>query len=89
MLLKRNPEIKSQLLPDGHLVLFNEKTQWAHILNPAGALFWELCDGCCSQDEAIAMIQEILADNTPKELPQEIYNHTKELVDAGLLQALN
>ncbi len=89
MMLKRNPEIKSQLLPDGHLVLFDEKTQWAHILNPTGAIFWELCDGSCSQDEAIALIQDILAGNTPEELPQEIYNHAKELVDAGLLQALN
>lgn len=41
----RNPELKTKLLPDGHVVVFNEKTLWAHILSPSGAVIWEFCDG--------------------------------------------
>lgn len=41
----RNPELQTKLLPDGHAVVFNEVTLWAHILSPSGAVIWEFCDG--------------------------------------------
>ena len=53
----RNPEIQTTLLPDGHVVLFSTKTDWAHTLNPVGAIVWEFCDG---QHEAAHIVDEVV-----------------------------
>lgn len=54
----RNPELQTKLLPDGHVVVFNESTLWAHILSPSGAVIWEFCDG---QHSVSAIIDELEA----------------------------
>lgn len=61
----RNPELQTKLLPDGHVVVFNEVTLWAHILSPSGAVIWEFCDGQHSLD-AIMDEMEALTGTRPE-----------------------
>lgn len=66
----RNPELQTKLLPDGHVVVFNETTLWAHILSPSGAVIWEFCDGQHSVD-AIMDEMEALTGTRPKQTETE------------------
>src|SRR5688500_6603598 len=42
---RRKADVKTSVLPDGHVVLFSDTRDWGHTLNPRAALIWEFCDG--------------------------------------------
>ena len=97
MTLARNPAIKTRLLPDGHVVLFNPQGTWAHIVNPLGALVWEFCDGEYSIDQIAETVLAVLAgaeaDSMNQQLcalqeqasPEQISAFVAELLGMGLL----
>jgi hypothetical protein len=80
--LQRNPSIKSTLLPDGYLVLFDTQTDWAHTLTPAAAMIWELSDG---QHTLADMVGEIRGLVGAEKAPEEIEGLARELIASGLL----
>jgi hypothetical protein len=82
---KRNPDVKTTLLPDGYVVLFSIKTDWAHTLNPTGALVWEFCDGQHSVDELVSEVEGLLAGSDRKRLTTEVESLLQELLAAGLV----
>jgi hypothetical protein len=41
----RNSDVRGTLLEDGHLILLDPQTSWAHTLNPMAAVIWEFSDG--------------------------------------------
>ncbi|HEY9868319.1 MAG TPA: PqqD family protein [Candidatus Obscuribacterales bacterium] len=82
---KRNPDVKTTLLPDGYVVLFSTKTDWAHTLNPTGALVWEFCDGQHSVDELVSAVAGLLAGSDPERLRTEVESLLQELLAAGLV----
>lgn len=81
----RNPDIKTTLMPDGHVVLFSAKTEWAQVLNPTGALVWEFCDGDTPIESITSQIGGLLAITDIPELQKEINSLIKELLGSGLL----
>ena len=85
MYLKRAPEIQTKLLPDGHIVLTSSKTDWAHTLNPAGALVWEFCDGKYTRDEINLLVSRIIQPAGPSKFNREIADLLTELIELGLL----
>jgi hypothetical protein len=84
---QRNPEVKTTILPDGHVALSTEKTEWVHILNPVGALVWELSDGALSTEEIITQISELIQSTDRTALEKDVQHFTKELIDAGVLSS--
>ncbi|MBX9879527.1 MAG: PqqD family protein [Candidatus Obscuribacterales bacterium] len=82
---QRNDEIKTTLMPDGHVVLFNTKTEWAQVLNPVGALVWEYCDGTTSVMEMTDEISKLLeTDKTA--LQNDVNSLIDELLTQGLIK---
>ncbi len=55
---KRNPDVESKLLPDGHVVIFSNSSEWAHTVTPLAAIAWEFCDGEHSVDEIVKCVIE-------------------------------
>lgn len=82
----RNPEIKSTLMPDGYLVLLDVRTDWAHVLNPMGAIAWEFCDGAHSTDDIVNEIATIMEVDSRQNLSQQVDLLLKELRATGLVQ---
>ncbi|MBY0552764.1 MAG: PqqD family protein [Candidatus Obscuribacterales bacterium] len=78
----RNPELQTKLLPDGHVVVFNEVTLWAHILSPSGAVIWEFCDGQHSLD-AIMDEMEALTGTRPEAAVTEQF--IADMLENGLI----
>lgn len=83
---RRNPEVKTTLLPDGYVVLFSTKTDWAHTLNPLGALVWEFCDGEHSVADIITELKELVCDLPEDGLSDQVNTFVTELLAGGLLE---
>lgn len=41
----RRPDVQTEFLPDATCLLFDPATGLGHVLNTAGALVWDCCDG--------------------------------------------
>jgi hypothetical protein len=80
---KRDPAIKTNVLPDGHAVLVSLSTNWAQTLTPLGALVWEFCDGSNSLDDIAQQICAITNGDNDAKLKQSIKELVDELDDAG------
>jgi hypothetical protein len=81
---QRRPDVSSNLLPDGHVVIFCVKTEWAQTLNPTAAIVWEFCDG----EHTVADIAQELATllgSEGTELGDDVSKLVAELGEAGLL----
>jgi hypothetical protein len=83
---QRKADVKMTLLPDGHGVLSSESNDWVHIVNPVGALVWELSDGKLSRQEIIARIAETLQPIDQNKFHEEIERFLQELIAGGLLE---
>ncbi len=81
----RNPNVKSKLLPDGHVVLFAQDHDWAHTLSPLGGIAWEYCDGEHSVDEIVQFVAETAGVQSSTEFKSGITQLFEELCGSGLL----
>ncbi len=81
----RDPEIETNILPDGHVVLVSPKTEWAHTLNPLAALVWEFCDGNNTAADIFAQVSAIDSIPHTNSLEQEITELITELEESGFL----
>ena len=82
---QRNPHIKTTLLPDGYAALTSDQVDWVHVLNPVGALVWELSDGNLSTAEIIAQIEKLIQSTDKDALRVEVDQFAQELLKAGVL----
>lgn len=83
---KRNPDIETKLLPDGHVVIFSNKSDWAHTVTPLAAIAWEFCDGEHSVDEITKCVIECAKIDGPlSQIQPEITQLLNELEQSGLL----
>jgi len=83
---KRRIDLKSTLLPDGCLVIFDETTEWAHTVSPLGAMAWELSDGQHTTKEIVDEIIVLTAESLDKkQLEAEVLQLIAELSENGLL----
>lgn len=81
----RNPDVKTTLLPDGYVVLFSTKTEWAHTLSPVGALVWEFCDGEHAVEEITSELSGLISDVEKEVLSDQVQSFVNELLKSGLL----
>jgi hypothetical protein len=81
----RSPDVETKILPDGHVVLFCEKSNWAHTLTPVGALVWEFCDGENDLESIITSLGKIKELNGAVGLREETIELLQELTDAGFI----
>lgn len=82
---QRNADVKTTPLPDGCIVLFTTKTDWAQILNPAGAIVWEFCDGEHTVPEIASEVCTLLGVVQESNVVSDVEALVKELVDSGQL----
>jgi hypothetical protein len=81
----RRPDVKSSLLPDGCLVIFDEKSELAHTVTPIGAMVWELSDGQHSTADIVATIFELVG-GIEAELVAQTEKLIADLHAGGLLE---
>lgn len=81
---ERCPEVETYLLPDGSCLLFDSRTDEAHVLNAVGALVWDYCDGALS----VAQIADELAPLLPAQptLRDDVREMIEALAGKGLLR---
>jgi hypothetical protein len=79
---QRNPEFISQLLPDGYVLLYSERTNWTHTLTPLGGLVWEFCDG---KDRAIEIAGTISSVSQVPVKEADVVQLISEFQSKGLL----
>lgn len=79
---RRRAGIKTTLLPDGHLVLFDPSSEWAHTLNQTGAIVWEYCDGQTCLSDIGKIIGEL---SNRSQATSESVALVQELQSYGLL----
>lgn len=82
----RAPDIKTRMLPDGHVVLVSSTSEWVHTLTPLGALVWEFCDGTNDLAKIADSIRAIPNVEADPELQSQISELIEELDDAGFLR---
>lgn len=82
---KRNEQIKTSTLPDGHAVLVSKETDWAYTLTPIAALIWEFCDGTNTIDDIVSCIQAIPEFSANQCKREEVSELLAELDDGGFL----
>lgn len=79
---KRNPDVQTKMLPDGHVVIFSKENDWAHTITPLAAIAWEYCDGNHSVDEIVECVRAFTTDGDIKPAICELLN---ELAQGGLV----
>jgi hypothetical protein len=82
---QRRADVRSTLLPDGYLVLFSTKTEWAQTLNPTAAIVWEFCDGERTVAEIAEELTELLGEAVKGDITKDVSQTVCDLVEAGLL----
>jgi hypothetical protein len=82
---KRDPELEVNTLPDGHIVVFNARTNLACTLTPLAALVWEFCDGSNSLEEIVQQLDSI--EDLPKvqSMKVDVEKLVQEFEDSGLV----
>lgn len=77
----RNKDVQTTLLANGHLIIFDSLSSWAHTVNPGGALVWELSDGKHDVGEIAVKVAETGFQMSESAVGQFL----QELSEAGLL----
>lgn len=83
--LKRHPDARTKILPDGHIVLQLKHADWVHVLTPTGAIVWEFADGNLEQNEIISAVLDIPELSEVPDLNSQIDKLISELSSIGLL----
>lgn len=82
---KRNPDVKTKILPDGHIVLFSANSDRGFTLSPMAAIAWEFFDGAHSIEEIANKCSAIAEPADSTSLSEDICILVNGLTDAGLL----
>jgi hypothetical protein len=83
---RQRPDIETHLLPDGTCLLFDPVGNEGYVLNTAGALVWDYCDGTLTGAE----ITQELADLLPQhpEVREETERILRDLTERGLVLSI-
>ncbi len=83
--LRRHPDVKTDLLPDGHLVISDPESSWAYTLNPLGSIVWEFLDGNHTPQQIMDEIEQIEEIPQIENLQKEVSELLSELEESGLV----
>jgi hypothetical protein len=80
---RRRADVETHVLPDGTCLLFDPQGNEGYVLNAAGALVWDYCDGTLT----CAAIAQELAALLPQhpEVRAETERALQDLAERGLL----
>lgn len=70
-------------------LLYDPRTDSVHILNPAAALIWDLCDGQHTRDAMAARLQTHFSATAGHDLHQDVQVILATLEQEGLLTDFN
>ena len=84
--LKRAPELKTTVLPDGYIAVFSGPSQNAYTIPPSGALAWEFFDGQNSTADVVKLVATELGVPESSELREQIEGLANELLKNGFLE---
>ena len=84
--LRQRPEVETHILPDGSCLLFDPISDEGFVLNVAGALVWEYCDGELTGAEVAHELASLLPqfDDTETVTGELL----RELVELGLVTSV-
>jgi hypothetical protein len=80
------PDVEAHVLPDGSCLLYDPSAQQGHILDAAGALAWDYCDGALGADAIAAEIAALTPQVTT--LHSEVLHLLADFAAKGLLLAV-
>lgn len=86
---KRNPDVQTKMLPDGHVVIFSQQSDWAHTITPLAAIAWEFCDGEHSIDEIVEQVLTYTESPDVAEIQPAICALLNDFVQGGLVSDTN
>ena len=86
---KRNPDVQTKMLPDGHVVIFSQQSDWAHTITPLAAIAWEYCDGEHSVDEIIKQVLTYTEAPDVAEIQPAICALLDDFAQGGLVSDTN
>lgn len=86
---KRNPDVHTKMLPDGHVVIFSKQSDWAHTITPLAAIAWEFCDGEHSVDEIVNQVLAYSEQAVSTELQPAICALLNDFAQGGLVSDTN
>ena len=82
---KRSPNVQTKMLPDGHVVIFSNDSDWAHTITPLAAIAWEFCDGEHSVDEIVNQVLAYTEEPVATEIQPAICALLNDFAQGGLV----
>lgn len=76
------------MLPDGHVVIFSNTSDWAHTVTPLAAIAWEYCDGQHSIKEIVECVKQFVNSDFDN-LEATITELMQEFAQSGLVSLRN
>lgn len=86
---KRNPDVQTKMLPDGHVVIFSQQSDWAHTITPLAAIAWEFCDGEHSIDQIVEQVLTYTEAPNAAEIQPAITALLNDFAQGGLVSDTN
>ncbi len=86
---KRNPDVQTKMLPDGHVVIFSQQSDWAHTITPLAAIAWEYCDGEHSIEQIVEQVLTYTEAPNASEIQPAIAALLNDFAQGGLVSDTN
>jgi hypothetical protein len=80
---RQRPNVETHLLPDGTCLLFDPEDSDGCVLNTAGALVWDYCDGTLTSAQIADELAALLPDHPA--VREETEQVLQDLVERGLV----
>ena len=87
MILSHRDDVRVRELPNGEAALMTPDDQVLILLNPLGAVVWELCDGQRALDEIVATLATQFTGVSVAKVTEDVARLVAELQRLGVLQA--
>ena len=83
----RNSNIKTNILPDGYVLVQLSQSDWVYVLTPLAGIAWEFCDGENTLEDIIRNVVQIHPAQKKDDLAKEIASLLEEFRNADLVAA--
>src|SRR5690349_18341385 len=80
----RKPDVLSEALPDGSMILFDSTTMVAYPVSASGALIWERCTGNRTSGDIVDDLLSVY-DASRDRVERDVAAFVDQLVEIGLL----
>ena len=84
--LRQNPRITCREI-DGETMLYDPSSESIHVLNPAAAVIWQLCDGEHNVEAIVAALGRTFAGTEAADLRADVAETLRTFHALGLLES--